>query len=178
MIDGISEAQDVQAEQDLDAQLATVGAVYADGLTLIFDGQEAATEKHYKCNTSVVFKAGDRVKVARISGSYVVEYVVGPPTSGSKTQTVSELVNGDYKLSLTAAGYLVPTGNVKIGSSANKFDSIYAGGFNSGGPNYIGFYDKSYSAQATAIYKTITSANQVNALQAVMDRLVAVGIFK
>lgn len=177
MIDGISEAQDVQEEQNLDARLATVGAVYTDGLTLIFDGQEAATEKHYKCNTSVTFKAGDRVKVVRISGSYVVEYVVGAPSSGGGGG-VSELVNGDYKLSLSSAGYLVPTGAIKLGTSANKFDSIFAGGINSGGANYIGFYDKAYSMQSTAIYKTITSANQINALQAVMDRLIAVGIFK
>ena len=61
------------------AELATVGAKYADGLSLIFDGQTAATAKHYKCNTNVTFKAGDRVKICRISGTYVVEYVVGNP---------------------------------------------------------------------------------------------------
>lgn len=61
---------------------ATVGEVYEDGLTLIFDGQEEATEKHYKCNTSVSFKAGDRVKILQDSGTYVVEYVVGAPSSG------------------------------------------------------------------------------------------------
>ena len=69
MIDGVSEVLDTQGEQPIDARIATVGAVYEDGLSLIFDGQETATEKHYKCNTSVTFKAGDRVKVARISGS-------------------------------------------------------------------------------------------------------------
>lgn len=64
---------------------ATVGDVYDDGLSLIFDGQENATEKHYKCNTSVDFKAGDRVKIMQDSGTYVVEYVVGTPkkTSGA-----------------------------------------------------------------------------------------------
>lgn len=61
------------------AELATVGAKYTDGLSLIFDGQTAATAKHYKCNSSVTFKAGDRVKICRMSGTYVVEYVVGNP---------------------------------------------------------------------------------------------------
>ena len=61
------------------AELAPVGAKYTDGLSLIFDGQTAATAKHYKCNTSVTFKAGDRVKISKISGSYVVDYVVGIP---------------------------------------------------------------------------------------------------
>ena len=65
---------------------ATVGNVYDDGLSLIFDGQENETEKHYKCNTSVFFKAGDRVKILQDSGTYVVEYVVGAPqkTSGAE----------------------------------------------------------------------------------------------
>ena len=42
---------------------ATIGEVFEDGVSLIFDGQEAATEKHYRVNTSIVFKAGDRVKI-------------------------------------------------------------------------------------------------------------------
>ena len=48
-------------------------------MTLIFDGSTTASEKHYKCNTSISFKAGDRVKISKISGSYVVDYVVGIP---------------------------------------------------------------------------------------------------
>ena len=59
--------------------LATVGAVYDDGLSIILEGQTEATTKHYKCNTSISFKAGDRVKISKISGSYVVDYVVGIP---------------------------------------------------------------------------------------------------
>lgn len=62
-----------------EVHFATVGAVYSDGVTLIFDGQEAATEKHYKCNTAILFHAGDRVKIASDSGTYVVEYIVGSP---------------------------------------------------------------------------------------------------
>ena len=59
--------------------LATVGAVYDDGLSLILEGQTEAITKHYKCNTSVTFSAGDRVKICRVSGTYIVEYVVGKP---------------------------------------------------------------------------------------------------
>lgn len=63
----------------LPVNIATVGNVYNDGISLIFDGEGTETEKHYKCNTSIVFSAGDRVKVSRISGSYVVEYIIGNP---------------------------------------------------------------------------------------------------
>ena len=59
--------------------LATVAAKHADGLSLIFDGQTAATTKHYKCNTAVAFAAGSRVVCLRISGSWVVAFAFGNP---------------------------------------------------------------------------------------------------
>ncbi len=62
-----------------DFNFATVGTVYADGISLIFPGQSAPSEKHYKCNTSVRFSAGQRVKVIEDSGTWVVEYPVGNP---------------------------------------------------------------------------------------------------
>ena len=70
-------------------QLATVAAVYADGVTLIFDGQSEASSKHYKCNTAVPFAAGDRVKVCEIAGTFVVEYVVGAPLAVQALSTAS-----------------------------------------------------------------------------------------
>ena len=73
----MTEQSNIMAEPEM--RFATVGAVFGDGVTLIFDGQTAATEKHYKCNTSVLFHAGDRVKIASDSGTYVVEYIVGSP---------------------------------------------------------------------------------------------------
>lgn len=57
--------------------LATVGAVYSDGVTLILDGQTEPTQKRYKRNTAITFTAGQRVKVVKISGTYIVEYPVG-----------------------------------------------------------------------------------------------------
>ena len=59
--------------------LATVAAKHADGLSLIFDGQTAATTKHYKCNTAVTFAAGSRVVCLRISGSWIVAFAFGNP---------------------------------------------------------------------------------------------------
>lgn len=59
--------------------LATVGVKYTDGVSLIFPGQSAATEKHYKCNTAVTLASGDRVLIARVSGSVVVICKIGNP---------------------------------------------------------------------------------------------------
>ena len=93
---------------------ATIGEVFEDGVSLIFDGQEAATEKHYRVNTSIVFKAGDRVKILADSGTYVVEYVVGRPkktddteadeihgipSGGATGQSLIKSSNNDYAVS-------------------------------------------------------------------------------
>lgn len=52
--------------------LATVGSYTTAGATLIFDGQTTATTKRYKRLASYTPAAGDRVLVAKISGSYVI----------------------------------------------------------------------------------------------------------
>lgn len=59
--------------------LATVGAKYTDGVSLIFPSQTEATAKHYKCNTAITLAAGDRVLIARVSGSVVVICKIGNP---------------------------------------------------------------------------------------------------
>ena len=89
-----------QEEQELSAEkleprenaFATIAGIYEDGVTLIFDGEENASEKHYKVNTSVTFNAGDRVKIAKDSGTYIVEYPIGNPKidDGSGSGTVAE----------------------------------------------------------------------------------------
>lgn len=64
-------------KENSEAFLATVAAVWPDGVTLTING--AATKKHYLTNTSQSFYPGDRVKVAKISGTYIVEYKIGKP---------------------------------------------------------------------------------------------------
>lgn len=93
---------------------ATIGDVYEDGVSLIFDGQDSATEKHYKCNTSVMFSPGDRVKILPDSGTYVVEYVVGAPkqSGGSGSD-----VNG-----IPAGGI---SGNSLLKNSSEDYDASW-----------------------------------------------------
>ena len=72
--------EDYQAEQTTEAEfptapphaIATVGAVYSDGVTLIFPGAPTPSVKHYKSNKDITLSAGDRVYVAKISGTYIV----------------------------------------------------------------------------------------------------------
>ena len=59
---------------------ATVLGVYEDGLNLIFDGESESINKRYRYNKSITFKIGDRVKVTKVSGTYLVEYPIGKMT--------------------------------------------------------------------------------------------------
>lgn len=61
--------------------LATVAGVHTDGLSLRFAGEDAPTQKHYLCAGGCVFKAGQRVLVAKVSGEYVVLCTVGVPVA-------------------------------------------------------------------------------------------------
>lgn len=74
-----TEAEAISIPEPQDATFATIDEIFDDGVTLIFDGQETATEKHYKVNSFAIFKAKDRVRIIKDSGTYVVEYTVGVP---------------------------------------------------------------------------------------------------
>lgn len=64
-------------EEPSQANFATVVGVYEDGLQLQFDGETESSSKKYRYNQSITFKLGDRVKVTRVSGTYVAEYPIG-----------------------------------------------------------------------------------------------------
>lgn len=109
--------------------LATVGAVYDDGLSLILEGQTEATTKHYKCNTSATFAAGDRVKVARISGSYIVEYVVGPPGSGGNGEYQDRIVKDGFGVAMIGRFVTPIYGTESVGATNNWFNGASANKF-------------------------------------------------
>lgn len=112
---------------------ATIGAVSAEGVTLIFDGQEEATDKVYKVNTSILFTAGGRVKVCKDSGTYIVEYVVGAPTDdviippgGSNNNILQKDGATDYALKWGTLTNPLPAGgsvnNMLAKNSATDYD--------------------------------------------------------
>lgn len=100
-------ATDPQEAQD--ASFATIAAIYDDGVTLKFDGMDAPTEKHYQTNAFVVFKVGDRVRVIKDSGTYVVEYPVGAPRKSfsadyaTNAGSANNASNADYANSARSA---------------------------------------------------------------------------
>lgn len=62
-----------------DFQTAIVAGIYRDGISLIFPGSSSPSSKHYRCNSSIPFAVGQRVRVEKINGTYIVAYPIGPP---------------------------------------------------------------------------------------------------
>lgn len=98
-------------ENEIVRNFATIGEIYEDGVSLIFDGEEEPTEKHYLCNTSVIFHAGDRVRIVSESGTYIVEYIVGAPKIG-------ESIEGGLPTGGTA-------GQILVKSSSDDFAAFW-----------------------------------------------------
>ena len=133
--------EEAQLAEPLTRSFATVGAVYDDGLSLIFDGDEEPTAKHYLCNTSVTYHAGDRVKIAEDSGTYIVEYVVGTPggggtaahsvpSGGTQGQVLTKSSATDYAYGWADAPHELPTGGsadyVLTKNSSGNYDVKWA----------------------------------------------------
>ena len=69
----------VPEEPQEEIVLATITAVGTDGVQIQIDGEDEAGEKEYKVNTAVKFAVGDRVKIFKNSGTYLIEYKFGAP---------------------------------------------------------------------------------------------------
>ncbi len=163
------------------SSFATIGEVFEDGVSLIFDGQEEATEKHYKTNTSIWFQPGDRVKICPDSGTYVVEYVIGFPTQtqlvgipkgGTPGQVLTKNAKEDYvvvweSLNLPEANKLIPAGGsagqVLTKSTNNEYDVKWEnpiGGLPKGGTAGQ-VLKKSSSADYAVTWETLSDAGSL-----------------
>lgn len=67
---------------------AYITGIHDDGVTLRFDDGSEST-KRYKCNASIVFRVGDRVRIIEDSGTYIVEYPVGSPLTALAADSAS-----------------------------------------------------------------------------------------
>lgn len=77
MIESYQDEMEQRPPEIAPYSFASVGEVYEDGVSLIFPGEAAPSEKHYKVNTLGTYAAGQRVKVIKDSGTYIVEYPIG-----------------------------------------------------------------------------------------------------
>lgn len=140
--------QDVESTDPMevqDASFATVAAIYDDGVTLIFDGMEEATEKRYQTNSFIVFNVGDRVRVIKDSGTYVVEYPIGPPRKSFSV---------DYATNASNAGYATSAGTADRANTANSTNSAS----NATQANYaLRLRSNASSGNSTTIYFVVNS---------------------
>ena len=107
ILDEIAEEEE-ELESSDDLILATVASVGNNGVTIIIDGDDEAGEKQYKVNAMQRLVAGDRVKICRTSGTYVIEYVIGKPMArypipagGSNGQVLVKDGSPDYSVRWT-----------------------------------------------------------------------------
>lgn len=66
------QAENENYQPDMNFATAVVGAVYSDGLSLLFPGDTANSTKRYRYNLDGNFSVGDRVLLGRVSGTYIV----------------------------------------------------------------------------------------------------------
>lgn len=118
LIDELDEALlPEEDETQEDFILATVAEVTSTGVKIEVDGSGEAGEKEYRVNSMQRFKTGDRVKICKNSGTYLVEYKVGSPmadypipSGGSDGQVLTKDGASNYAVKWTSAGNPLPTG--------------------------------------------------------------------
>lgn len=96
MIENYQEQQRIDKKEAPEVQIATIGSYNSTTktATLIFPGETEPTTKAYKCNESIEFSAGMRVRIAKISGTYVVEYPInGYQTGSGETPELADMAN-------------------------------------------------------------------------------------
>lgn len=109
IVESYQEEQQIEEPKVPEYSFATIGDVYDDGISLIFPGAEEASEKHYRANLYCKFAKGQRVYLAKDSGTYVVLFPIGVPGS--------EEVKADSAKTATKAD------SATTANSANKADT-------------------------------------------------------
>lgn len=115
MIQNYQEKQQIKEEKTPDVQIATIASYNATShtATIIFPGETEPTTKAYKCNESIEFSAGMRVRIAKISGTYVIEYPInGAGTGGNATPELAQTANRVKNTGSTGTIYFRVSNNV------------------------------------------------------------------
>lgn len=173
--------------------LATITEVGANGVKIQIDGNDSANEKEYKGNTMLKLSVGDRVKVFKNSGTYLIEYKVGTPgedsplPAGGDTNSVlmknsssdydfkwakpsaEGLINGNYSATLNSSGNIEPSSSysVSLGTSIKPFNNLYTKGTNLVGStsSTLGFFGKTPVSRQT-VANNASVATLITALKA------------
>ena len=114
------------------ASFARLISVEPTGLIIQIEGESAARTKAYPCNRFGTFHAGDRVKIIKDGGDYVVEYPIGKPITATYADgagvaaAVDNLATGIADIQF----YYATTGHLLIKTTAgSKYVEFVAKGY-------------------------------------------------
>ena len=127
---------EVAAEEQEEIILATVtGVSTANGIQIKADGDEEGGTKYYKGNAMQLFKTNDRVKIRKVAGTYLIDYVVGDPMArypvpagGSDGQVLTKDGSTAYAVKWTTP-HGIPSGGTSGQVLAKSSDNNYAVGW-------------------------------------------------
>lgn len=122
MVENYQQEQTLKEPETPNYTFATIGRIYDDGMSLIFPGAEGPSEKHYKANLYCKFKAGQRVYIAKDSGTYVVLFPVGVSGSESVVSDSAKTAETATKADTATSANSATTANTA--SKANKSDKL------------------------------------------------------
>ena len=122
MVENYQQEQTLKEPETPNYTFATIGQIYDDGMSLIFPGAEGPSEKHYKANLYCKFKAGQRVYIAKDSGTYVVLFPVGVSGSESVVSDSAKTAETATKADTATSASSATTANTA--SKADKSDKL------------------------------------------------------
>lgn len=186
MIENYQEEEEMTAVEPQEANFATIGKIYDDGVSLIWDDTGTESEKHYKVNSFAVFRAGDRVRIVKDSKTYVVEYSVGNPKKTFNADSATSALSANKANTATNATTATNADNAaklnnkteanlsvnfaKTATTATNFTGRHTG-------SNIGFFNMSGTYQRTVSQATSDSATRTQ-LNALINALKAYGLIK
>ncbi len=136
IVENYQEEQQLEEQKAPEYSFATIGGVYDDGLALIFPGAEEESEKHYRANLYCKFAKGQRVYLAKDSGTYVVLFPIGVPgskeikadsattaTTATKADSATTATSANTANSATKADTATKANSATTADTAAKADS-------------------------------------------------------
>lgn len=117
ILEDFQQEEAIKEPEAANYSFAVIGEVYEDGVSLIFPGSEEPSEKHYKANLYCKFKSGQRVYIAKDSGTYIALFPVGKP--GSENVVADTATNAENADALSTRRTIQLTGAV---TGSGQFD--------------------------------------------------------
>ena len=151
MIENYQDEQALEPMEPQDATFATIVEIQDEGVRLKFDGNEEPSRKLYLTNAFAVFAEGDRVRVVKDSGTYVVEYPVGPPRKIMTADVATEAGRAETAASAESADIASRADTASRANTAGSLDGAHTG-------STLAFFGGTPRSRATDISSLSTSA--------------------